>query len=201
MRAKVVTVNNLAIRKAPADTAISPEAHRTGAIRVVGNRQRKITSQHRAAEPENQGGDTVAPQGQPQSDLFLRKLQDALHDDAKAKDLENSTGLSRSQIEQFAKKYHKLKSDLPGPGRNLTVKPGEETTAKPSANLSGLSPSTRFGSVNRRAAGSAPQDEVRDNVQGMIFQPPAEYKGRWEGYKNRLRNVAAPKSAGTKKAQ
>ena len=150
----------------------------------------------RADEPENQGGDTVAPANQPQGDLFLRKLQDALHDDTKAKDLEKDTGLSREQLEQFVKKYEKVKSPPPGPGREIEVKPGDKVAAKPSANLPGINPATPFSSVTHRSAGKAPQDQIRDNLESARLEPPRVFKERWEGYKNRLSKVSAPKSTG-----
>jgi len=137
----------------------------------------------------------VAPDGQPQSDLFLRKLDDALKNDVSAKDLEKETGLSREQLEQFATKYKQLKSAPAGPGRDIDVKPGEQTPAQPSPNLPGLDPSTRFSNKNRRDRGSAPQDQVRDNLEGIRFQPPPEWRGKFEGYKNKLAKVAAPKRA------
>jgi hypothetical protein len=158
----------------------------------------------RANEPESQGGDTVAPSGQPQSDLFLRKLDEALQNDAKARDLEKDTGLSREKLEQFAQKFKKLKSEAAGPGREIKAKPGEQPAATPSANLPGLSSSVPFSTINRRRAGSAPHDEVRENLEGPRMEPPPEFRGRWEGYKNRLRNVVAPKAAprpSTKKDQ
>ena len=147
----------------------------------------------RADEPENQGGDTVAPQGQPQSDLFLTKLHEALQNDTKAKDLEKDTGLSREQLEQFFKKYEKPKSQPAGPGREIKLKPGEETTAQqPSANLPGLGSSVSFSTANRRSSGSAPQDQLRDNAEVLRLKPPADFQGRWEGYKNKLMKVTAP---------
>jgi hypothetical protein len=147
----------------------------------------------RADEPENQGGDTVAPKNQPQSDFFLRKLEEALQDDAKAKDLEKDTGLSREQLEQFATKFNKPKSAPAGPGRDINMKPGEQTAAQqPSANLPGLGSSVSFSTATRRASGSAPQDQLRDNNEGIRLTPPAEFRGRLEGYKNKLMKVAAP---------
>ena len=130
----------------------------------------------RADEPENQGGDTVAPASQPQGDLFLRKLQDALHDDTKAKDLESATGYSRSQLEQFMKKYEKVASPPPGPGRNIEVKLGEKPAAKPSANLPGINPAIPFSNVTKRGPGTAPQDDVRDNLETARLEPPASSK-------------------------
>jgi hypothetical protein len=139
----------------------------------------------------------VAPEGQAQSDLFLRKLDEALKDDTKAKDLEKDTGLTREQVEQFTRKYKKIKQAPAGPGRDITLKADEQKGAgQASANLPGLDASTPFSSQTRRAAGSAPQDTMHDNVEGARDQPPVELRGKWAGYKNTLMKVPAPKSSG-----
>src|SRR5439155_21002670 len=91
----------------------------------------------RAQESSDPFGDNVAPQGQPQSDLVLCNLSDALKDDKSAKDLEDATGLSRERLEQMAKPYEKPKSGPAGPGREIEVKPGERAPAKPGENLPG----------------------------------------------------------------
>jgi hypothetical protein len=147
----------------------------------------------RATESQDQGADSLAPDGQPQSNLNLRTLNEALQDDARAKQLEKDTGLSREQLEQFSKRYEKVKSAPAGPGRNIDLKGGEQTDAKPSANLSGLESSTRFNTANRRGRGTAPQDQVRDNLEGARFQPPPEFRGKYEGFKNKLAKVVVPK--------
>jgi hypothetical protein len=135
----------------------------------------------------------VAPTGQPQSGLNLRHLNELLKDDDRAKQLEKDTGLSREQLEQFSKRYEKVQSAPAGPGRDIDLKSGEQTDAKPSGNLSGLEPSTRFNPANRRGRGTAPQDQVHDNNEGVRFQPPPEWRGKFEGYKTKLAKVVAPK--------
>ena len=105
-----------------------------------------------AQEPENRGGDTVAPEGQPQSDLVLRKLHDVLNDPASAKDLEQRMNMTREQLEQFVTKFKKVKSGPAGPGRDINVKPGEQTPVAPAANLPGLDAKTRFSSKNHAQA-------------------------------------------------
>jgi hypothetical protein len=150
----------------------------------------------RAKEPGNQGGDDVAPKGQSQGGLFIRQLQDALKDDAKTKNLEKDSGYTKGQIEQFIRDYKKTQSGPAGPGRELEVKPGEQTPAqKPSANLPGLDSKTRFSSTNLRNRGTMPQDQVRGNIEGVRLEPPPELRGRWEGYTRKLAKVASPKRA------
>jgi hypothetical protein len=149
----------------------------------------------RAAESADQGADGLAPDGQPQSGLNLRSLNELLKDDAKAQQLEKETGYSREQLEQFVARYKKVKSAPAGPGRDIDLKGAEQTDTKPSANLPGLDASTRFSTANRRDRGTAPQDQTRDLTEGIRFQPPPEFRGKWEGYKNKLAKVVVPKSA------
>ena len=93
-------------------------------------------------------GDTVAPQGQPQGELTLRKLHEALQDDQSAKLLEERTGIPREQLEQFAKSYEKVKSGPAAPRvANLEVK---------SANTPRSNPARTFR-VSIGASGSAPR--------------------------------------------
>jgi hypothetical protein len=137
----------------------------------------------------------VAPAGQPQSELNLRGLHELLKDDKTAKQLEKDTGYSREQLEQFTKRYEKAKSAPAGPGRDIDLKGGEQSDAKPSANLPGLDSSTRFSTKNRRERGIAPQDQgsdARGNLEGVRFQPPPEWRGKMEGYKNKLAKLVAP---------
>jgi hypothetical protein len=142
----------------------------------------------------------VAPQGQPQGDLVLRNLHDALKDDRVAKDLEDRTGLSREQLEQFATKFQKPKSGPAEPGREIEVKPGEQEPAKPAANLPGVDSTRRFNRKISRDAGSLPQDTIHNNVEGFRFDPPPEWRGKWEGYKSKLARsqVTAKRSANAK---
>ncbi len=145
------------------------------------------------SEPENPFGDTVAPRDQPQSDLVLRKLPDLLKDEDAVKQLEQQTGLTKGQLEQFATKYQKVDPKQPvGPGREITLKPGEEPGAAPSKDQPRLDPKTRFSTKNQRARGTIAQDEARGNTEGVRVEPPAEFRAKWRGYTSRLGRVATP---------
>ena len=136
----------------------------------------------------------MAPDGQAQGGLNLRKLQEVLQDDTKAKELEQASGYSREQIEQFIRKYEKVKAAPSGPGRDINLKADDQKgAAQPSANLPGLSSSTPFSTKSRRGIGTAATDTLRDNVEAARFEPPPEMRGKWEGYKNKLMKVPAPK--------
>ena len=97
-----------------------------------------------------------------------------LNDPEALKDLEQRDGISRSDIEQFVRKYEKPKSAPAGPGREIKVKPGEQAPAKPSPNLPGLNPNTRFSTKTKTDRGSMPQDHVQNNFEDVRFRPPAE---------------------------
>jgi len=153
----------------------------------------------RAQEPEDQSGDTVAPQGQAQTDMVLRSVRDLLEKDAVTPDLEKETGMTREQMEQFVKKYEKVKSGPAGPGREIQVKPGERgEDAKPSANLPGINRQDRYSSKNIKDKGAMPRDEVRNNLEVIRFAPPQEFRSKVEGYKSTLarsRPGSAPRPA------
>ena len=102
-------------------------------------------------------------------------------------------GMNREQIEQFVTQYKKMKSGPAGPGREIELNSGEQTESKPSANLPGLDAKTPFSTKNVRNRGTIPQDDVRNNLEGVRYQVPSEWRGKYEGYRNKLGKVAAPK--------
>ncbi len=107
--------------------------------------------------------------------------------------LEQDTGLNRERLEELAAPYKKVKSPPAGPGREIEVNHGEQTDAKPSANLPGLNSNVSFSTRNVRDRGTMAQDDVRNNIEGIRHQVPSEWRGKWEGYRNKLGKVAAPK--------
>jgi hypothetical protein len=137
-----------------------------------------------APERDAAGEETVAPRNQPQSDLVLRTVRDLLDKQADTSDLEAATGMSRSEMEQFVKQYEKVKSAPAGEGREIEVQPGASgEDARASADLPGLG----NHSISTRAIkdrGNIPQDQIRDNQEGVRFAPPPEFRGKVEGYKN-----------------
>ena len=144
-----------------------------------------------AQEPENLGQDNVAPQGQPQSELNFGKLHEMLKDPASATDLEERMNMTREQIEQLGAKFKKTNSGPAGPGRDIKVKPGDQTPVSPAANLPGLDAKARFSTKNMTKQGTMPQDDVHGNLEDVRFQPPPEFQGKWEAYKNKLSKVPA----------
>ena len=140
-----------------------------------------------AAETENAPRDDLAPEGQSQTEMVLRTVKDLLAKDAVTPDLEKATGMTREQMEQFVKKYEAVKSAPAGPGRDISVKPGEAGAGEgPSANLPGIDPRTRFSNKNIKGRGEAPRDDVHNNLEGVRFTPPPEFRSKFEGYKSTL---------------
>ena len=141
----------------------------------------------RAQEPEDQSGGTVAPEGQSQTDMVLRTIKDLLAKDAVTPELEKETGMTRAQMEQFVKKYEKAKSAPAGPGREIQVKPGDRDEAdKPAANLPGIDPKTGLPPRIVTDRGQMGRDDVRNNIEGIRFTAPPEFRSKVEGYKSTL---------------
>jgi hypothetical protein len=145
----------------------------------------------RAQEPENVPlPDDIAPAGTDQSSLQLRGLSDALKDAATAKELEDATGMSKEQLEQFVKKYEKPTLKAGREGKDVEVKVGEQAAAAPAANNPGAGVRT-FTTDKIRQRGIA-TDTARGNLEGARDVPPPEFRERVEGYKNRLARIKSP---------
>ena len=130
-----------------------------------------------AKEPDDPGKGLVPPETAEQNELTLRKLHDLMNDPETLQ----REGISRSDVEQFAKKFEKKQSPPPGPGREIKVKPGEQTPVKPSPNLPGLDRAAKFSTTTRRdQSGSVPQDDVQDNFEGLRLRPPAELVPKYQ---------------------
>ena len=86
----------------------------------------------RATPPQN-ADETVAPRNIPQSEFSLRNVQELLKDPEAAKKLQEATGLSPDQIEQFAKKLDKDKVPKAAtrPGAGNPGQAGREPARRP----------------------------------------------------------------------
>src|SRR5262249_44665973 len=146
----------------------------------------------RAQEPENPPlGDDVAPKGAEQSGLSLRGLSDALKDAATAKELEDATGMTKEQLEQFARKYEKPKVAPGREGKEVEVKVGEQPAAKPRSNLPGAGV-RQFNTEMIRQRGGIPQGTAHGNIEGARDVPPREFRDRAAGYNSRLARIKTP---------
>ena len=111
-----------------------------------------------------------------------------LNDPAALKDLEQRDGITRSEIEQFARKYEKVASPPAGPGREINVKPGEQKPALPAQDLPELDRSRTFSTRTQTDRGSMPQDQIANNLEDLRFRPPQELRGKLSDYNNSLAN-------------
>jgi hypothetical protein len=145
-----------------------------------------------AAPPANPG-DTVAPDRHPQPDLVLRKIQDLLKDDAKARALEKETGMSRQELEQFVKKFDKAPQRDPGAARDLTASPGKDKTIDPNRTIDNPLAGSTVSGRNQRGPGIVPQDASGGNVEGARSVAPVEFRSRFEAYQNSLNHSSPPK--------
>ncbi|WP_406693396.1 hypothetical protein V5E97_20435 [Singulisphaera sp. Ch08] len=139
----------------------------------------------RAETPPANSAETVAPDV-PQTDLVLNKLEELLKRNQVTPELEQATGMSREEMEQFVTKMKKLDKAPAGPGREIQVKPGVDRTFDPNRTLPELNPNARLGNRTDRAKGSVAQDDLRDNVQGARFEVPRELRSGFEAYKSSL---------------
>jgi hypothetical protein len=143
--------------------------------------------------PPDNFDETVAP-NQPQSELVLRKLRDLLEKDEITPELEKDMEMSRSEMEQFVRKYERKETEAAGPGRTIEAKPGEEKADdKPSTGFGGIRRNTPFSTRTDRGGKSLPEDQVRGNVEGVRVQVPPELRGKFDRYiKNLSRSRRGP---------
>jgi hypothetical protein len=145
-----------------------------------------------AAPPANPG-DSVAPDRHAQPDLVLRKIQDLLKDDTKARALEKETGMSRDELEQFVKKFDKAPQADPGAPRDLTATPGKDKTLDPNRKIADSLAGSTVSGRNQRGAGVVPQDTTGGNVEGARTVAPVEFRSRFEAYQNSLNHSTPAK--------
>jgi len=124
---------------------------------------------------------------------LIEKVRDIIAKGQDTRELEQATGMSREQLEQFVTKFKKPPKNTPGPGREIKVSPGKDRTFRPDRQLPELNPSARVGSTARNR-NSVAQDEVRDNIEGGRFEIPLELRSGYEAFKN---SVSGAKSTRT----
>lgn len=148
--------------------------------------------------------DSVAPNKE-QTMLVVRKLEELLRNNEVPPKLEEELGMSREQMEHFVQKFKEAPKNDPGPGREIQIKPGESRKFDPNRRLPEVGPTGRVSAQTIRDRGSIVHDQIRDNVQGVRFQIPAELRPGFEAYKSSLsrsktlnppRPAAAPGAGG-----
>jgi hypothetical protein len=125
----------------------------------------------------------------------VQNVKDALKDPAKAKQLEEDSGMTRDQIEQFVKRFEKPKQPAAGPGGEITAEQGKDRTFDPNRSIADPIRQGVVSGRRERAAGSVAQDQISGQSQGTRVQPPAEWRTRFEAYQNTISGAAKPPAA------
>ena len=100
---------------------------RLGPAEAARNRPRTSPTSPRAEETQDTGRGNVAPDGTPQSDLFLRNLNDVLKNETEPLGVNKrpSSGIPREQIRSNSRrKYAKIQSAPAGPNRDIKGQAG-----------------------------------------------------------------------------
>jgi hypothetical protein len=141
-----------------------------------------------AASRELNADETVAPKNIPQSEFTLRKVQELLKDKDAASKLEQDTGMSREEMEQFVQKMQRdrVPKSADRQGQEIQVKPGTNSPAASNPTLPGLDPRTNFSTKTLRDRGAVVQDQVRDNAEDVRLIAPREIRSGFEAYKSTL---------------
>jgi hypothetical protein len=144
------------------------------------------------APPSDSDRDDLAPDAK--TELTVRQIKDILQDPDRTKQLEKDSGLTRDQMEQFVRKFEKPKqSESTRPGGEIEAKPGQDKTIDPSRTIADPIRSGVNSGRRERAAGGVAQDQITGQSEGARIQAPAEWRARFEAY----RNTIAGASAGT----
>jgi hypothetical protein len=127
----------------------------------------------------------------------LRKLHDLLRDEKAARQLEQDTGLSREQMEQFAKKFEKAPPRPAGEGRDIAVTPGQDRVLDPGRTLPDPLPGQAVRTRNERGAGAVAPDQESGNRQGVRSIAPEEFRNKFDAYRKGIsRSAPAPGAGG-----
>ncbi len=143
--------------------------------------------------PENPGDLPIPDVGKPQADLVLRKLKDILNSGQDTKPLEDATGMSRQEIEQFVKKFEAPEREPAGEGRDLQGDQHENKTMTPRKVGDGLR-NRVISTQGQRGPGSVSQDDFNNQTQGLRSQVPPELRSGVEAYQNSLSRMKSPAS-------
>lgn len=164
----------------------------------------KAADQSEAGEspptPDQNLGDNVAPANQPQSDLVLRKLQDVIKNDQVTPEMLQDLGMSsKEELNQFVEKFGGAPKRPTGEGREIEVKPGQSKPVVPDRPLPDLNPGSTISSQTVRDRGGVAQDDIRENNEGVRFEPPPELRAKFNAFRssatrNRTNGGGQPRS-------
>jgi hypothetical protein len=152
----------------------------------------------RSAEPENATRDDVTTQ-QKADQRLLNRLRQMVEKDEITKDVEQATGLSREEIDQFVRRYEAPTEDL----RNRDQQGSDEIVTGPGGDdrekrvtLPGETPDGKVLSRTGRNAGMVQDDEIRGNLEGARSRVPSALRARFEAYQKGLSKSPATGGAG-----
>jgi hypothetical protein len=142
----------------------------------------------RAVEPEDQSRDDLSPQ-QKADQRLINRLRQMVDKNEITKDLEESTGLTREEIDQFVRKYEPPPKDertrAPADSTEITTKSSGDDRER-RVNLPGEVPSGQVISRTGRGSGMVKDDDVRGNLEGARSRIPSALRSRYEAYQKAL---------------
>ena len=143
-------------------------------------------------------GDDVAPKGQDHTSIVLQEVQDLLRSGKSTKELEAETGMSRQEMDQFVKKFEKVKKTDATPGSDLKGDVAKDKILDKNRKIADpIKANTVRGRVER-GPGTIAQDNLAGDAEGSRSVAPAEYKARWDAYRSSLSKSDAPASTNPK---
>lgn len=149
----------------------------------------------RAASPSGPANPDIAPET-PQPERVANRIKELLKDDQKAKELEQETGMSRDELDQFVRKFDRAPDRPAGDARELPIEPGKNESLDP--RQLGPLPGATVSSRSDRGPNTVPQDAAGGNTEGVRTAVPSEWRSRYEAYRNSIsrgKGASAPRPA------
>ena len=147
------------------------------------------TPTERSQEPDQPGeSNNLTPQ-QKADQRLLKRLREMVKRDEITKDLEEATGLSREEIDQFVRRYEPPAKDertgsSDGPGEILTKQSGQDKERR--VNLPANLPGGQVTSRTARNSGMVGDDTQQGNFEGARSRVPSALRARFEAYQKSL---------------
>ncbi len=134
----------------------------------------------------------------------MNRLKQMVEKNEITKDIEQATGLSREEIDQFVRKYEAPTEDRrarqPQESGEIVTGPGGEDRER-RVTLPGETPDGKVLSRSGRGSGMVKDDEMRGNLEGARSRVPAALRARVEAYQRALSRTpasgGAPANSGT----
>ena len=158
------------------------------------------TPSPRAVEPDQPEPNENLTPDQKADQRLLKRLREMVDKNEISKDLEDSTGLSREEIDQFVRKFEappkEERKAADGDGTTeVTSTPGKDSENR-KVSLPGNLPGGQVTSRSNRGAGMVADDGSQGNLEGARARIPSALRSRFEAYQKGL-SRANPRGAGT----